>query len=322
MSIKPNHSERYPDQSHTTTGYSPDNKPIMLTAKDHETLFMDYASTGELQHIAGSSVELSFTYSLHKQLQSICTKNTTLTLGYNTLGEVQTQTQEGIAVHHKRIPHSYNTTLAYLDQSIHTHIDTPKRRTTITRNKRQHIVLSYDIKTKTQSIKYPNGTQEHYSFNHAGELEALQSTHPHHTLHIDYHYQRDALGRITTLSDKGSTQTKETVYSYDTIGRLTQANTQTFTYDKAGNNLHHNATYNTSNNPLLEDNTFTYTYDKKGNLTRKVNKQSQELYIYKYNALNQLILHYKATAVVDSVLATLTAIGASGLAIFGALLAP
>ena len=92
-----------------------------------------------------------------------------------------------------------------------------------------------------------------------------------------------------------------------TIGRLTQANTQTFTYDAAGNNQHHNTTYNTSNNQLLEDNTFTYTYapqghflassgHKKGNLARKIDKQTQELYIYKYNALNQLIHHYKATA--------------------------
>ena len=81
-----------------------------------------------------------------------------------------------------------------------------------------------------------------------------------------------------------------------TIGRLTQANNETFTYDAAGNNQHHNAQYNERNNQLLEDDTFTYSYDKKGNLARKVNKQSQELYIYKYNALNQLIHHYKATA--------------------------
>jgi len=130
--------------------------------------------------------------------------------------------------------------------------------------------------------------QEYYAFNSAGELQTLQSTHPHHTLNIDYHYQRDALGRIVKLND--------IAYSYDLQGRLTQANTQTFTYDAAGNNQHHNAQYNERNNQLLEDNTFTYTYDKRGNLARKIDKQTQELYIYKYNALNQLIHHYKATA--------------------------
>jgi len=139
---------------------------------------------------------------------------------------------------------------------------------------------------KPSFLNYPNNTEESYTFNTAKELIALQSAEQ------SYHYQRDALGRITKLTDNH----KSTHYSYDVIGRLTQAGETNFKYDKAGNNLHKQSLYNTALNQIQEDNTYTYTYDKRGNLKRKVDKQTNEMYFYKYNTLNQLVEHYKASA--------------------------
>jgi len=143
---------------------------------------------------------------------------------------------------------------------------------------------------KPSFLNHPNHTQESYTFNIAKELIALQSAEQ------SYHYQRDALGRITKLTDNH----KSTHYSYDVIGRLTQATSAgsvtDFHYDKAGNNLHKQSVYHTALNHIEEDDTYTYLYDKKGNLKRKIDKQTNEMYYYVYNILNQLVEHYKASA--------------------------
>ena len=95
-----------------------------------------------------------------------------------------------------------------------------------------------------------------------------------------------ALDRVTQvtsthfdkLSDRGSVQATSSVTD--------------FVYDKAGNNQHHNAKYNTKNNQLLEDDTYTYTYDNRGNLKGKVNKHIQAFTYYSFNTLNQLTKVY------------------------------
>jgi len=73
-----------------------------------------------------------------------------------------------------------------------------------------------------------------------------------------------------------------------------KAGSETFEYDKAGNNAHKQSIYDTSMNQLLEDDTYTYTYDNNGNLKRKIDKQTNHMLFYRYNDFNQLIEHYKA----------------------------
>jgi len=151
---------------------------------------------------------------------------------------------------------------------------------------------SFSLKAKTQTTTYPNGTKEHYSFNINKELIALD------TAEQTYSYQRDALGRITSINSVQGTQLQNnesnTEYSYDVLGQLIQAGSETFEYDKAGNNQHKQSTYDTSMNQLLEDTQYRYTYDAKGNLHKKIDKQTNHLQFYRYNDFNQLVEHYKA----------------------------
>jgi len=135
---------------------------------------------------------------------------------------------------------------------------------------------------KPSFFTYPNGTQEHYTFDEAKELSSLVSATK------SYQYQRDALGRITTLTNNDQT----THYHYDMQNRLVQHNEHSFTYDKAGNNLHHNSLYDTKSNQLLEDETYTYTYDGRGNLKGKLNKHTNTYTYYVFNAFNQLTKVY------------------------------
>ena len=80
-----------------------------------------------------------------------------------------------------------------------------------------------------------------------------------------------------------------TNYTYDNIGRLTQAGADSFTYDKAGNNLNDNAVYNLLNNQMQENALYTLTYDAMGNLKTKYNKLTKETNTYTFNSRNQLI---------------------------------
>jgi len=166
---------------------------------------------------------------------------------------------------------------------------------------------SFSPNQQTQTTTYPNGTQELYMFNENKELITLN------TAEQTYHYQRDALGRITSINSVQGTQLNDTSYSYDALGRLIQATSTPstssgtdvvteqsrstvteFTYDKAGNNLHKQSTYDTRMNQLLEDAQYRYTYDANGNLNRKIDKKTNHMHFYRYNDLNQLIEHYKA----------------------------
>jgi RHS repeat-associated protein len=244
--------------------------------------------------IAGNDVKLEFKYNKHNQLIKLQTIEHNTELSYNLLGEVEQVTQDALEVQYTREPHSYNTTLSFLEQqSITTTHDAINRQTTLTHTSTSSVTplqgrgieLSYDLKAKTQTISYPNGTQEYYTFNANKDLISLQ------TAEQNYQYQRDALGRIIKLND--------TEYSYDALGQLTQATSTgsvtDFTYDKAGNNLHNKSTYDTSMNTLTEDNNYTYTYDNNGNLKRKIDKQTQVMHYYTWNDFNQLVEHYKAS---------------------------
>jgi RHS repeat-associated protein len=80
---------------------------------------------------------------------------------------------------------------------------------------------------------------------------------------------------------------------YDNIGRLTKAGTDTFAYDKAGNNQNNAATYNTKNNQMNENLLYKITYDAMGNIATKYNKLTQHTSNYTFNARNQLTSYSK-----------------------------
>ena len=122
-----------------------------------------------------------------------------------------------------------------------------------------------------------------FFFNESQELVQLQ------TAEQTIVYQRDALGRVT----QKRIDQEELNYSYDAIGRLVQANEQSFNYDKAGNLQSPQHHYDTKKNQLLEDATYIYTYDERGNLKGKVNKTNNHYTYYTFNGLNQLTAVYR-----------------------------
>jgi len=98
-------------------------------------------------------------------------------------------------------------------------------------------------------------------------------------------YSHDNSGLISLKTING----QSTNYGYDSIGRLINANDQTYEYDVAGNSLPNNCVYNTITNELTADGDFDYIYDAGGNLLSKVSKIDGSHKNYIWDSRNQLL---------------------------------
>ena len=109
-------------------------------------------------------------------------------------------------------------------------------------------------------------------------------------------YGYDVLERVDSITRPLETGDEIRVLSYDSLGRL-QAYTdvqtsgpvlnESYSYDKAGNRLDHNAVVETGNR-LTQYATYTLSYDDDGNITRKVKADGSVDQILSWNSLGQL----------------------------------
>lgn len=220
---------------------------------------------------------ITFNYTIHKQLSHVKNKHHLLEFRYDLLNKVVTQIQDNIEIHYREecIPHyEYKT---FLNHTLTTKHYTKERKKTLELDNLGIIALSYTLpsktRTRTETIAYPNGHKEIYTFI-GHELVSLK------TANQTFTYKRDSLGRIIQLNN--------IAYKYDVLDRLTMANKTKFKYDKAGNNEHLQAKYHRNTYQILENHTYIYQYDKRGNLKQKVNKKTQEERHYGFNLFNQL----------------------------------
>lgn len=103
--------------------------------------------------------------------------------------------------------------------------------------------FSYDASNQLKNHTLPNGTEEAYDYDLAGN-------------------------RIKKV-EKENNQIRETLYSYNGNNQLTQIDGQMFSYDKDGNRI--------------KDGQFLYEYDKLGNLVSIKSISGQEIAVYTYD---------------------------------------
>ena len=138
--------------------------------------------------------------------------------------------------------------------------------------------FTYDNNSYLTQIALPNGVNENYTFNSVGELIKITSS----VATLDYEY--DSRGLIT----KKTIDSNVFNYGYDDIGRLVSENANSFVYDKAGNNLNDNASYNTKNNQMVQNDNYSFEYDNSGNVIKKIDKNTNYKKLYTFNDRNQL----------------------------------
>src|SRR5262249_32660812 len=99
----------------------------------------------------------------------------------------------------------------------------------------------------------------------------------------DYADTYDLDRRLARETSGGQTPT----YSEDADDQLTQAGSESFSYDVNGNRVGTGYQIGVGNQ-LLSDGTWTYTYDAEGNRVRK-ERAGGEAWTYGYNDVNQQV---------------------------------
>jgi RHS repeat-associated protein len=141
-----------------------------------------------------------------------------------------------------------------------------------------------------ESVTLPGGTKRSYDYDPLLRTTAITVEDPANNPVLYYTYTYDPVGNIESkLTEHGAY-----VYTYDTLDRLTEADTplgvQSFTYDPVGNRLTSNATqgawvYN-ENNELLSYSDIDFIYDASGNTVQKT--QAGTITHFRYDPENRM----------------------------------
>jgi len=138
--------------------------------------------------------------------------------------------------------------------------------------------FAYDANGQRKSITYPNGTQVTYGLNNASQLTTLDNG----LEQSSYTYDKNGMMTQKTVDGAG------TDYSYDTVGRLTVAGADSYSYDTSGNMLNNAALYDATTNQLKSTATHTYEYDAFGNLSKKTDKTTGDYKVYTWDVWDRL----------------------------------
>jgi RHS repeat-associated protein len=267
------HKQTQPNGDTKTYTYNTQNQIATITHSNGTTQTYTYDKLDRItsEEINGDKIE--YEYNSLNLITQIKNTTTTITYTYDEGGRLLSESIDGNSITTTYDKDNEISSTSYLNNTISYTRNNLGLATQI-----NNINLSYNDTKNLSSITFPNTQTENYTFNKVGELTKLENTDT-----INYTYNQ--ISQVTQKEINGNSID----YTYDDIGRLTQANTQNYTYDKAGNNLEDNATYNTKTNQLLASDKFTLTYDDNGNLKTKTNKENNQTKFYTFNARNQLL---------------------------------
>jgi RHS repeat-associated protein len=142
-----------------------------------------------------------------------------------------------------------------------------------------------------ESVTLPGGTKRTYNYDPLLRTTDIEVDDPANNPVLRYTYVYDQVGNV----DSKFTEHGAYVYTYDSLDRLTEADTplglESFAYDSVGNRLTSNATqgawvYN-ENNELLSYGDVGLIYDASGNTVQKT--QAGVVTHYRYDAENRML---------------------------------
>ncbi|MGE5579276.1 MAG: S8 family serine peptidase [Bacillota bacterium] len=145
---------------------------------------------------------------------------------------------------------------------------------------------------RRQSVLYPNGAREDYTYYANGLLHTLTNSNVGAVVMDTYIYTYDGAGNQLTKSDSRGV----TTYTYDLLNRLETVTepggkVTSYTFDRAGNRLTESVTEGGATV------TTTYTYDRQNRLTSTVteNGQTSEKTVYAYDGNGNTVSKSKRT---------------------------
>ncbi len=151
---------------------------------------------------------------------------------------------------------------------------------------------TYNANGSLQSLLYPGGAREDYTYTNLGQIETLINYKADGTIIDQYSYAYDDAGNLISKTDAQGV----TSYTFDAINRLASltepsGKVTAYTYDGAGNRATQTVTETTAG--VVTITTLTYTYDALNRLTcvdKLVAGVQTEKITYTYdNNGNQLI---------------------------------
>lgn len=269
--------ETRPEGTFSNYTYNAANLLTQVDRYDGKTVTFTYDNAERLIASNVGGITTNYTYSARSDLTQIKNTVATLSYTYNSDGDLITEDQAGVAITRQYNSDGALTQFAALGLTYNYNRDALDLASGIVQGSNT-FNFSYDVNNVLTSITLPNAQQEKYQYDAIYNLAEIK------TAANTLSYSQDKTGQITQKTKNGIA----TNYSYDPILRLTQAGTENYNYDDAGNILKTGNVYSATTNRLFENVDYTFTYDTAGNITQKAKKDGSQKKNYTYNTRNQL----------------------------------
>jgi RHS repeat-associated protein len=266
-----------PDLRETAYNYNQASVLTQIDRFDGKTESFGYDANYRMtsHSVAGDTINVN--YNARGDVTSVNNTVGTISYLYDADGRVTGESQLGLGLTYAYDQNGARSSLAFMGEDYQYHRDVTGSITSL-ETSAGTFEFAYDGNGVVYQTALPNGLSEHYTFDAAYNLTRIA------TGNDALDYQRDKTGLITQKSVNGESVN----YAYDQITRLTQAGSQTYNYDAAGNNLNGGAQYDADTHQLLDNNSFTFEYDESGNLTKQTSADGTEVKEFTYNRRNQL----------------------------------
>jgi len=270
--------EKRPDGKETNYTYDTANLLTSINRYDGKAISLNYDAAMRLTSATVDGDTINYGYDARGDRTSVSNSTANLSYSYNDDGEVVSENQAGVTINRSYNDDGALTQLSFLGQTLGYNRDKLNGLSSLT-NGTDTFNFTYDVNSVLTAIGLPNGLDETYSYDDIYNLTNINTG----SSVLDYAH--DNTGLITSKTRDGA----NIAYTYDAIARLTQAGTDSYNYDVAGNELSNGASYETATNRLTANADYTFTYDAAGNLTQKQKTDGSETKNYTFNARNQLI---------------------------------
>ncbi|MDF1880493.1 DUF4150 domain-containing protein [Sulfurimonas sp. MAG313] len=263
------------NNSMKTFRYNIDDTIKTITDEDGTFSTFYYNKAQCLIKIVTDGEEVKYNYDNLGNLLEATNENSHIEYYYDAHANVICESQNYIDIHKTYNEKHQLKQMNFLNQVQSYYQRDDNGKVSEIKNSTSTILLNYDDNGIITQRIYPNDRTEDIVYDKNYNTLSIK------TADETLVYTHDKTGLILSKNDSQ--------YIYDENSRLIQTPHETFTYDKAGNNLNHHAIYNQYTYQLEENENFIFTYDLKSNLKSKENKQTSAITHYTFNKKNQLI---------------------------------
>ncbi|WP_208353046.1 PKD domain-containing protein [Pseudaestuariivita rosea] len=299
-----------PEGEVVTTEYDNRDNVTRIVPADGSEVTFSYDGNNRLTEMVTADNRYAYTYDDASNLLSISDNDSTITMTYDELNRVVTETVDytnllkpvTLTYEYDALGRRVKTTDSYGGEISITY-DAENRQTQVTQPWGGVIDFTFDPDGRVRSKQYENGTLTEVDYDAGGRLASLTHEFGGATFHGES-FDYDLSGRMVLLRDLVDLSDSRTLI-HDVARRLIGVNVgvpaadggvpipaEDYAYDLEDNRTASHLTtgyiYDDSHR-LLENADFMYAYDLNGNRTSRTDKASGEIVTYSWDAQDQLI---------------------------------